>query len=74
MLLAYRCALASTRVSAAAVEASEFPVDADRHGVLAVPTIVVDDRAGWAGSVPEPVFVARVVQLAQARLADNHGI
>ena len=74
MLLAYRCALASTRVSAAAVEASEFPTDADRHGVLAVPTIVVDDQSGWAGSVPEPVFVSRVVQLAEARLADDGDI
>jgi len=74
VLLAYRCALASTRVSAAAVEASEFPVDADRHGVLAVPTIVVDDQSGWAGSVPEPVFVSRVVQLAEARLADDGDI
>ena len=71
MLLAYRSALASARVSAAAVEASEFPTDADRHGVLAVPTIVVDGRTGWAGSVPEPVFVSRVVQLVEARLADE---
>lgn len=71
MLLAYRSALASSRVSAAAVEASEFPADADRYGVLAVPTIVVDGRPGWAGSVPEPVFVRRVVELAQARLADE---
>ena len=74
MLLAFRSALASKRVSAAAVEASEFPVDADRQGVLAVPTIVVDDRSGWAGSVPEPVFVARVVQLAQNGLAHEPDI
>jgi predicted DsbA family dithiol-disulfide isomerase len=66
VLLAYRCALASPRVSAAAIEATEFPVDADRTGVLAVPTIVVDGRSGWAGSVPEPVFVDRVTTLAGA--------
>jgi len=71
VLLAYRSALASSRVSAAAVEASEFPTDADRHGVLAVPTIVVDGQPGWVGSVPEPVFVSRLVQLAEARLADQ---
>jgi hypothetical protein len=73
VLLAYRSALASAKVSAAAVEASEFPADADRYGVLAVPTIVVDGVSGWAGSLPEPVFVSRLVQLVEARLADERG-
>ncbi len=67
MLLAYRCALASERVSATAVEATEFPVDANRHGVVAVPTIVVDGESRWAGSVPESVFVERVLQAAAER-------
>ena len=61
MLLAYRCALASDRVAATAVEATEFPVDADRHGVVSVPAIVVDGRFGWAGSLPEPMFMARLL-------------
>jgi predicted DsbA family dithiol-disulfide isomerase len=61
VLLAYRCALASTRVSAAAVEASEFAAEADRHGVVAVPAIVVDGRQRYAGAVPEPVFVQRLL-------------
>ena len=61
MLLAYRLALASPRVTARGVEASEFAVEADRHGVHAVPAIVVDDRYAWAGSVPEAVFVERVL-------------
>ena len=61
MLLAYRLALASPRVSARGVEASEFAVDAGRHGVHAVPAIVVDERYAWAGSVPEAAFVERVL-------------
>jgi hypothetical protein len=60
VLLAYKLALASPRIRASGVEASEFAVDADRHGVHAVPAIVVDDRYAWAGSVPEPAFVDRV--------------
>jgi predicted DsbA family dithiol-disulfide isomerase len=64
VLLAYRLALASPRVKARGIEATEFAVDADRHGVQAVPAIVVDDRHAWAGSVPEPVFVERVVAAA----------
>ena len=36
-------------------------MDADRHGVHAVPAIVVDDRYAWAGAVPEGAFVDRVL-------------
>ncbi len=61
MLLAYKLALASPRITARGVEASEFAVDADRHGVHAVPAIVVDDRYAWAGSVPEAAFLDRVL-------------
>ena len=61
MLLAYKLALATSRIRASGIEASEFAVDADRHGVHAVPAIVVDDRYAWAGSVPEAAFVERVL-------------
>jgi len=61
VLLAYKLALASPRIHAAGVEASEFAVQADRHGVHAVPAIVVDDRYAWAGAVPETAFVDRVL-------------
>ena len=61
MLLAYRLALASPRVTARGVEASEFAVEAGRHGVQAVPAIVDDDRYAWAGAVPETAFVERVL-------------
>jgi hypothetical protein len=64
VLLAYRCALASERVSAAAVEATEFAVAADRHGVVSVPAIVANDRLAWVGNVPEPVFVERLLRAA----------
>jgi predicted DsbA family dithiol-disulfide isomerase len=61
VLLAYRLALASPRIQARGIEASEFVADADRHGVHAVPAIVVDDRYAWAGSVREGAFVDRVL-------------
>lgn len=67
MLLAYRCALAAPAVTATAVEASEFPTWAGRHGVMSVPAIVVDDRARWTGSVPEAVFVERLLDAARDR-------
>ena len=64
VLMAYRCALASTHVTAAAVEATEFTAAADRHGVVSVPATVVNGRLAWFGAVPEAVFVERLVQAA----------
>ena len=61
MLLAYRLALASPRICASAVEATEFPRLADEMDVTAVPTVVVNGAPQWAGSVPERAFLERVL-------------
>ena len=62
MLLAYRCTLASDRVRAAAVEATEFPALADEMDVWAVPKIVVDGVPRYEGAVPERIFVQRLLE------------
>lgn len=51
-------------MTAVAVEATEFPLYADRHGVLAVPKVVVGE-ASWEGAVPERVFVERLLAAAR---------
>ena len=61
MLLAFRCALASERVTAAAIEANEFPQLSQEMGVYAVPRIVVDGEPRWDGSVPEGEFLRRIL-------------
>jgi predicted thioredoxin/glutaredoxin len=61
VLLAYRCALASQRVTASAIEANEFPQLAQEMQVWAVPRIVVDGEPRWDGTVPEPEFLRRVL-------------
>ena len=61
MLLAYRCALASERVTATAVEANEFPQLSQEMGVYAVPRVVVDGEPRWDGAVPEPEFLRRIL-------------
>ena len=60
MLLAFRCALASERVTAAAIEANEFPQLSQELGVWAVPRIVVDGEPRWDGAVSEADFLRRV--------------
>lgn len=61
MLLAYKAALASPRITAAAIESTEFPALADSMDVWAVPRIVVNGVPQWDGAVPERVFVERVL-------------
>jgi len=61
VLLAYKAALASPRIRATAIEASEFPALAAEMDVWAVPRIVVDGAPQWDGSVPERVFVERIL-------------
>jgi hypothetical protein len=61
VLLAYRFALASPHVSAAAVEATEFAHAADRHGIVSVPAIVANGRLAWIGAVPEPQFLEHLL-------------
>jgi len=65
VLLAYRAALASPRVRAAAIESTEFPQLAEEHGVYAVPAIVIDGEHRYAGAVPERIFVERLVAAAR---------
>jgi hypothetical protein len=60
VLLAFRCALASERVSSTAIEANEFPQLSQEMGVYAVPRIVVDGEPRWDGSVPEAEFIRRI--------------
>jgi hypothetical protein len=61
VLLAYRLALASPRIRASAIEATEFPSLADEMQVYAVPKIVVDGAPAWEGAVPERLFLDRVL-------------
>jgi hypothetical protein len=61
VLLAYKLALASPRIRAGAIEATEFPALADSMDVWSVPRIVVNGIPQWDGAVPERVYLDRVL-------------
>jgi hypothetical protein len=61
VLLAYRCALVSERVTATAIEANEFPQLAQTMEVWAVPRIAVNGVPQWDGAVPEAEFIRRIL-------------
>jgi hypothetical protein len=61
VLLAYKTALASPRIRASAIEATEFSALADSMDVWSVPRVVVNGVPQWDGSVPERVFLDRLL-------------
>jgi hypothetical protein len=57
-------AVASDRVRAIAIEATEFPDLSRSYQVMAVPKVVINDRVQFEGALPEPEFLAAVLRAA----------
>jgi alkyl hydroperoxide reductase subunit AhpF len=62
--LAQHMAIASDRVGAVAIEATEFPELSRAYQVMAVPKIVMNDRVSFEGALPEAQFLEAVVRAA----------
>ena len=62
MRLAQHMAVASDRVRATAIEATEFPELARAYQVRRVPRIVINDRVAFEGAIPEPQFLEAVLR------------
>ena len=60
--LAHSLAIASEKIRADMVEAIEFPHLANKYSVQGVPRAVVNEDTHVEGAVPEPIYVARVLQ------------
>jgi alkyl hydroperoxide reductase subunit AhpF len=60
--LAQHMAVASDRVRATAIEATEFPDLSRAYRVMAVPKIVINERVQFEGALPEPQFLAAVLE------------
>ena len=64
MRLAQHMAIASDKVRATAIEATEFPELSRAYQVMAVPKIVMNERVQFEGALPEAQFVEAVVRAA----------
>jgi predicted DsbA family dithiol-disulfide isomerase len=60
--LAQHMAIASPRVRAECIEATEFADLAQRYQVMGVPKIVINDKVGFEGAIPERDFLGAVLQ------------
>jgi alkyl hydroperoxide reductase subunit AhpF len=57
-------AVASDRVRATAIEATEFPDLSRAYRVMAVPKVVINERVQFEGALPESQFLEKVLQAA----------
>jgi predicted DsbA family dithiol-disulfide isomerase len=55
-------AIASDKVRAIAIEATEFPELSRAYQVMAVPKIVMNDSVQFEGALPEAQFLEAVVR------------
>jgi hypothetical protein len=62
--LAQHMAIASDKVRAVAIDASEFPELSRAYHVMAVPKIVMNERVQFEGALPEPQFLEAVLRAA----------
>ena len=61
MILAHALAMASEHVTAAMVEATEFPQLANRSQVYGVPRTVINDVIHVEGAVPESALIQKLM-------------
>ena len=71
MRLAQHMAVASPRVTAECIEATEFPELSQRYQVMAVPKIVINDRVQFEGALPEPDFLGAVLEAVDGAGAEG---
>ena len=62
--LAHSLAVASEKITAAMVEAIEFPHLANKYGVQGVPRTVFNEDTPLEGAAPETLYVAKLMQAA----------
>ena len=63
VLLAHKIAMTNDLITAAAVDATEFPDLADRYEVRGVPRTVINDTIHIEGAVPEAMLLAQLMPL-----------
>jgi predicted DsbA family dithiol-disulfide isomerase len=69
--LAQHMAIASPKVRAECIEANEFPELSQRYQVMAVPKVVINDRVGFEGALPERDFLGAVLQAVAPEKAEG---
>lgn len=62
----FQLAQESEFIACDVVEISEFPHLAQRYGVMGVPKVVINEKYGFEGALPERLFVEQILHVAQS--------
>lgn len=71
VVLAHKLAMASDKVKAAMVEATEFPHLANRYQVYGVPRTVINDVIHIEGAVPENMLISKLMTVTDANAMER---
>jgi hypothetical protein len=63
VVLAHRLAMESEWITAAMVEATEFPHLANKYQVYGVPRTVINETIHIEGAVPEPMLINELMKV-----------
>ena len=63
--MAHRLAMESDLITAEMVESSEFPTLVQKHNVMSVPRIVINDKVDFEGALPEKDFVENLMKVLE---------
>lgn len=61
-IVAYKFAIENDKIKAEVYDASEFPEEASKYSVYAVPKIVINEKISFEGAVPERIFIEKVLE------------
>ncbi|MEM0149404.1 MAG: thioredoxin family protein, partial [Candidatus Micrarchaeaceae archaeon] len=62
--MAHQFAMENKNIKASMIEATEFEEMSNAYGVMAVPKIVINDKASFEGALPEEAFLQQVMDAA----------
>jgi glutaredoxin-like protein len=61
--MAHRLAMESDLITAEMVESSEFPVLVQKHNIMSVPRVIINDKVDFEGAIPEKDFVDNLMKV-----------
>jgi glutaredoxin-like protein len=63
--MAHRLAMESDLITAEMVESSEFPILVQKHNVMSVPRVIINDKVDFEGALPEKEFVENLLKVLE---------
>lgn len=63
--MAHRLAIESDLITAEMVESSEFPLLVQKHNIMSVPRIIINDKIDFEGALPEKDFVDNLMKVME---------